>query len=218
MSATLVKLASSHRLTPVVGFDEKSGFILRFTQADGIKPHALSRHTKDSHFVPRWGECSLSLAFAFSDFSFQLFPCGFTEPTLALGRGQARAPNPLPTRQASARFRPRPMTDSPLSARSTPLHFIFADFNSVPLRSDGRKLPRQSVNVVRVPKIQDSRGRDAPHIGHDQQYGRETSSGQQSNSPRCSARARRGITARGSACRREQSNSPRDFVRARQRQ
>jgi hypothetical protein len=31
------------------------------------------RHTKDSHFVPRWGERSLSLAFAFSDFSFQHF-------------------------------------------------------------------------------------------------------------------------------------------------
>src|ERR1035437_4982284 len=73
MSATLIKLASSHRLSPVDGVDEKTGFILRFTQADGIKPHALSRHTKDSHFVPRWGERSLSLAFAFSDFSFQNF-------------------------------------------------------------------------------------------------------------------------------------------------
>ena len=176
MSATLIKLASSHRLSPVDGVDEKTGFILRFTQADGIKPHALSRHTKDSHFVPRWGECSLSLAFAFSDFSFQLFPCGFTEPTLALGRGQARAPNPLPTRQASARFRPRPMTDSPLSARSTPLHFIFADFNSVPLRSDGRKPARQSKKLRARP--QDSEGR-------------ETSSGQEiSISPRCFARAR----------------------------
>ena len=35
-----------------------------------------------------------------------------------LGRGQAQAPNPLPTRQVSARFRPRPMTDSPFFARS----------------------------------------------------------------------------------------------------
>src|ERR1019366_9256663 len=73
MSATLIKLASSHRLTPVDGFDEKTGFILRFTQADGVKPHALSRHTKDSHFVPRWGERSLSLAFAFSYFSILTF-------------------------------------------------------------------------------------------------------------------------------------------------
>src|ERR1035437_8118518 len=70
MSATLIKLASSHRLSPVDGVDEKTGFILRFTQADGVKPHALSRHTKDSHFVPRWGERSLSLAVAFSDSSF----------------------------------------------------------------------------------------------------------------------------------------------------
>src|ERR1017187_8709176 len=29
--------------------------------------------------------------------AFQLFPCGFTEPALVLGQGQARAPNPLPT-------------------------------------------------------------------------------------------------------------------------
>src|ERR1035437_1937702 len=109
MSATLIKLASSHRLSPVDGVDEKTGFILRFTQADGIKPHALSRHTKDSHFVPRWGECSGSLAFAFSDFSFQLFPCGFTEPTLgtAPGIGTVQPAHGL-TRQ--------------ISDRSTPLH------------------------------------------------------------------------------------------------
>ena len=31
-----------------------------------------------------------------------------TEPPLALGRGQAHAPNPLPARQVSARFSPRP--------------------------------------------------------------------------------------------------------------
>src|ERR1035437_1873223 len=103
MSATLIKLASSHRLSPVDGVDEKTGFILRFTQADGIKPHALSRHTKDSHFVPRWGERSLSLAFAFSDFSFQhfsFFPVASPSRRLA-------------PRQASARFSPRTMTDSP---------------------------------------------------------------------------------------------------------
>jgi len=166
MSATLIKLASSHRLTPVDGFDEKTGFILRFTQADGIKPHALSRHTKDSHFVPRWGERSLSLAFAFSDFSISAF-------SLWLHRADTCARS---SRQASARFRPRPMTDSPLSARSTPLHFIFADFNSVPLRSDGRKPARQSKKLRARP--QDSEGR-------------ETSSGQAiSISPRCFARAR----------------------------
>jgi hypothetical protein len=112
MSATLIKLASSHRLTPVVGFDEKTGFILWFTQADGIKPHALSRHTKDSHSVPRWGERSLSLAFAFSDFSFQLFPCGVTEPTLAL------VPRTKP-RHGSARAR---CLTRQISDRSTPLH------------------------------------------------------------------------------------------------
>jgi hypothetical protein len=59
------------------------------------------------------------------------------------------------------------MTDSPLSARSTPLHFIFADFNSVPLRSDGRKPTRQSKKLRARP--QDSEDRDAPHIGQDEQ-------------------------------------------------
>src|ERR1035437_5693716 len=107
MSATLIKLASSHRLSPVDGVDEKTGFILRFTQADGIKPHALSRHTKDSHFVPRWGERSLSLAFAFSDFSFQhfsFFPVA--SPSRHLRSFLAPSIGTVP---------PAPVTDSPLS-------------------------------------------------------------------------------------------------------
>jgi hypothetical protein len=68
------------------------------------------------------------------------------------------------------------MTDSPLSARSTPLRSNFADYISTSLRSDGRKPARQSKKLRARP--QDSEGR-------------ETSSGQEiSNSPRCFARAR----------------------------
>src|ERR1035437_8478829 len=133
MSATLVKLASSHRLTPVVGFDEKSGFILRFTQADGIKPHALSRHTKDSHFVPRWGECSLSLAFAFSDFSISAF-------SLWLHRADAwhRARH----RHGSARARPdspdfRPLHSATRTARR--LRGRFAAFRRIGNYRDRRE-------------------------------------------------------------------------------
>ena len=122
--------------------------------------------TKTRHFVPRWGERSLSLAFAFSDFNISAF-------SLWLHRADTCARS---SRQASARFRPRPMTDSPLSARSTPLRSNFADYISTSLRSDGRKPARQSKKLRARP--QDSEGR-------------ETSSGQEiSNSPRCFARAR----------------------------
>jgi hypothetical protein len=95
------------------------------------------------------------------------------------------------------------MTDSPLSARSTPFHFNFADFNSVPLRSNGRKLPRQSENIVRArssktpkaarlrpaskaiardaPPGQDAAlRREAPPVAEDKALARETSSGQDS--------------------------------------
>jgi hypothetical protein len=95
------------------------------------------------------------------------------------------------------------MTDSPLSARSTPLHFIFADFNSVPLRSDGRKLPRQSENVVRARKL---RIPEAAML---------RISATTSNRPRDFVRPSHSITARGSACRRGQSISPRCYARAR---
>jgi hypothetical protein len=108
MSATLIKLASSHRLTPVVGFDEKTGFILWFTQADGIKPHALSRHTKDSHFVPRWGERSLSLAFAFSDFSISTFSLWLHRAGTCAWSGTGASAEPTPDakhRHGSARAR-----------------------------------------------------------------------------------------------------------------
>ena len=82
------------------------------------------------HCVPRRGEPSRGFRFAF--FVSVGWPSAriVTEPTLALGRGQAQAPNPLPTRQASARFRMRPLgsptwTDSPFFARSTPLRSNF---------------------------------------------------------------------------------------------
>jgi len=47
---------------------------------------------------------------------------------------------------------PHRWPDSSLSARSTPFHCNFAGYISVPLRSDGRKLPRPSMTAVR-PKI-----------------------------------------------------------------
>jgi hypothetical protein len=143
---------------------------------------------------------------AFQYFRFQNFHCGFTEPTLASG-------------QLSARFRPRTMTDSPAlhplhSNRSSPafrhkIHWLHAWLPLI--RSVGRKLARQSKTVGRVPKIQETRGRDAPHIGQVRQYGRETSSGQDiSNSPRVVAR---GPVGAGSACRRGQAIGPRGFAR-----
>ena len=94
---------------------------------------------------------------------------GVTEPTLALGRGQARWPwshPPAPTRQVSARFRPRTMTDSPVCTRSTPCRIRFADSRFRSIHSDGRKLSRQSGYKSCAPE--DSRGRDAPHIGQKQ--------------------------------------------------
>ena len=81
--------------------------------------------TQPRRFAPRGGERSLSLAVAICVSVGWQSARIVTEPTLALGRGQAQAPNPLPTRQASARFRIRPMTDSPVSARSTPLRSNF---------------------------------------------------------------------------------------------
>jgi hypothetical protein len=83
-------------------------------------------------------------------FGFQRFPIGFTEPTLASG-------------QVSARFRPRTRLTRQLCTRSTPFHFNFADYISVPLRSDGRKPSRQSGHKSCAPE--DSKGRDAPHVG-----------------------------------------------------
>jgi len=50
-------------------------------------------------------------------------------------------------------------------------------------------------------------GRDAAHIGHDRQYGRATSSGQDTSN-----------TARGDACRRGPRISPRCYARARHQQ
>jgi hypothetical protein len=131
---------------------------------------------------------------AFQKFRFQHFPCGFTEPTLALGRGQARAPNPLPTRQLSTRFRPRMTTDSPICTRSTPFHFNFGGrqcgshlhFHSIAFRRP------QTVETVRTQIV---RARNAKWP---RDFVRPVS-----NSPRCFARARH-------------RNRPRDSVRPQQ--
>jgi hypothetical protein len=77
---------------------------------------------------------------------------GVIEPTLARSR------------QASAQFRRTAGRTRQLCIRSTPFHCNFAGCISVPLRSDGRKLPRPARTALR-PKMQATKGRDAPHIG-----------------------------------------------------
>ena len=54
--------------------------------------------------------------------------------------------------QVSARFRPRTRLTRQLCTRSTPFQFNFADCISVPLRSDGRKLARQSGHKSCAPR------------------------------------------------------------------
>ena len=81
---------------------------------------------------------------------------GFTEPTLVLC-----SPAWLTPHQVSARFRPRTTTDSPVCSRSTPLPRSANSGGALSLRSDGRKLARQSEQLVRAPrkaKGQRSRG------------------------------------------------------------
>ena len=106
-----------------------------------------------------------------------------TEPTLAL----------VP------RAKYRHASAAPLAGLITfrPLHSISLQFRRSPVRlaptfpfhSFRRPQTAETVRNSGAPK--DSRGRDAPHIGQDRQYGRATSSGQDiSNSPRCFARAR----------------------------
>ena len=128
---------------------------------------------------------------------------GVTEPTLALGRGQAfiagaaRTTEPLPTRQASARFRPRTTTDSPAlhplhSSRSSPafhrnsIGYMPGLRSFFPTAANSRDSQNSSCAPGKA-KHRWSRGFarprpaiwcDAPHITPDQ-----------SNSPRCFARA-----------------------------
>jgi hypothetical protein len=100
-----------------------------------------------------------------------------TEPTLAL-----RA-----LRQASARF--RRTAGRTHHFPPAPLHFTSISQATFPFHSFRRPQTTETVKDSGAPK--DSRGRDAPHIGQDRQYGRATSSGQDiGNNPRCFARAR----------------------------
>jgi hypothetical protein len=134
MSATLIKLASSHRLSPVDGVDEKTGHSYYGSRRPTVSNRTrflATPKTVTSFLVGANARYHSRSPFLISVFSISAF-------SLWLHRADTCARS---SRQASARFRPRPMTDSPLSARSTPLHFIFADFNSVPLRSDGLREP-----------------------------------------------------------------------------
>ena len=123
---------------------------------------------------------------------------GVTEPTLALGRGQARwpvrlaPPNPLPTRQMSARFRPRTIWEAGLRPDSSalhPLHSISLQFRRLHFRSIAFRRS-QTGETVRRQIVR------ARMMAGAARTGRETSSGQGISN-----------TARGFACRRRQSNS-----------
>ena len=142
------------------------------------------RRRKPRRFAPRGGERSPSLAVAFPQTTR-----GVTEPTLALRSPCADAPlvaHRLTSRQASARFRPRTMTDSPLSARSihcrTPLHRLRGMLSLIPTAANCRDSQKNVVRARRFRRPRDS-VRPTPAIA------RETSSGQDiSNRPRGSAR------------------------------
>ena len=91
------------------------------------------------------------------------------------------------SRQVSARFRRTAGRTHQFA--SAPLHFTAISQATFPFHSFRRPQTAETVKDSGAPK--DARGRDAPHIGQDRQYGRATSSGQEiSNSPRCFARAR----------------------------
>jgi len=131
-------------------------------------------------FAPRRGERSLSLAVAFwfQQVKHPLSASRHLRSFLAPSIGT------LP---------PHRWPDSSLSARSTPFHCNFAGYISVPLRSDGRKLPRPSKTAVR-PKIPEAAMlRISAKTGN------------------MAARLRPAtdisITARGSACRRGRGNN-----------
>jgi len=96
------------------------------------------------------------------------------------------------SRQVSARF--RRTAGRTHHFPPAPLHFTAISQATFPFHSFRRPQTAETVKDSGAPK--DSRGRDAPHIGQDRQYGRATSSGKKIS-----------ITARGSACRRRQSNS-----------
>ena len=124
----------------------------------GIESQPLSRAEgwTSRRFAPRPGEPSLPSRFAFSDFP------GLTEPPLALGSGQAQATNPLPARQAAARFDPRPRLTHQLGHRR--LHFASVSPTSLPRRSGLRPPTGETAREVRA---------------HPKTSGRETSSDQE---------------------------------------
>jgi hypothetical protein len=82
----------------------------------------------------------------------------------------------------SARFRRTAGQTRQLCIRSTPFHFNFGGRrcgSHLHFRSIAFRRPQTAETVKDSGAPKDSRGRDAPHIGQDLQYGRETSSGQQ---------------------------------------
>ena len=82
---------------------------------------------------------------------------GFTEPTLALGRGQAPAPNPLLARQLSARFRPRTIWEAGLRPDSPALQPLHSSRSSPAFRRNSiGSMPGLRSFVPTVTKSRDS--------------------------------------------------------------
>ena len=78
------------------------------------------------------------------------------------------------SRQVSARF--RRTAGRTHHFPPAPLHFTSISQATFPFHSFRRPQTAETVKDSGAPK--DARGRDAPHIGQDRQYGRATSSGQ----------------------------------------
>ena len=122
---------------------------------------------------------------------------GFTEPTLALSRGQAHAPNHSSRAKLSALFRLRTMTDSP-ALPTAPFHYtnplrrLRGAFRCIPTVANYRDSQEQ---LVRFPTTKTAR------------LAARLRPARISNSPRVSARGQDtgSNTARGSACRRRRA-------------
>ena len=87
---------------------------------------------------------------------------GVTEPAVVLGRGQARAPDPLRRTKLPARFRPHHWPDS---SALQPLHSISFQLRRLRFHFIAFRRPQTGETGKASVAPKDSRGRDAPHIG-----------------------------------------------------
>ena len=153
-----------------------------------LAPAVAGRWTGDNlnesrRCAPREGEPSLHFRFAFLPSEAARLRHGQHKAISRPGSHRAdtctRAKSPHCSPRAAGRTRQ-------LCNRSTPFHFSFTSCASVPLRSDGHKLPRPSKTAAHLKCKMAARLRPA-----------------RNNSPRVVARGQgNSNTARGSACRR----------------